>query len=142
MRRLTFGLVQALSDLFKSVTAFPIDESLISLATAPLLEIVCRAVQRQLTAVWLSLANMLIVQLDPPSLRPSALRAVPSTEARRLVLNVVSVMLETALTFLAIPGAMEAVCDSVIQCPSKSLKERTLYRIRISCKGSSTSWTR
>jgi hypothetical protein len=30
------------------------------------LEIVCFAAQRQLTAVWLSLASILIAQLNPP----------------------------------------------------------------------------
>ncbi|THH20956.1 hypothetical protein EW146_g521 [Bondarzewia mesenterica] len=108
------GTSDALSDLFKSITALPADASLISLPPAPLLELVCRAAQRQLTAVWLSLANMLVVQLDPPSLRPTALRAVPSLEAIAIVRDVVNVLVQTSLNFLSVPNAMEAASLFVI----------------------------
>lgn len=67
------------------------------------------AVQRQLTAVWLSLATMLIIQLDPPTLVPTTFRSIPSEEARGIVVNVLGVLLQTTFNTLGQPGAMEAV---------------------------------
>jgi hypothetical protein len=99
---------QALSDLFKSITALSVDATLLSLPPSPLLELVCGAAQRQLTAVWLALANMLIIQLNPTSLT-APLRGVPSQEVLAIVREVVSVLLQATLTTLSIEGAMEAV---------------------------------
>jgi len=59
------SIEKALSDLFKCITSLPTDITLISLPAGPLLEIVCFAAQHQLTAVWLSLASILITQLNP-----------------------------------------------------------------------------
>ncbi|QRW26295.1 Myb protein 1A [Rhizoctonia solani] len=56
----------AVSELIKSITALPSDATLLSLSPEPLLELVCTAARVQLTAVWLSLAALLVVQLDPP----------------------------------------------------------------------------
>lgn len=55
-----------MSELIKSITALPSDATLLSLSPEPLLELVCTAARVQLTAVWLSLAALLVVQLDPP----------------------------------------------------------------------------
>ena len=74
----------------------------------------CRAAQRQLTAVWLALANMLIIQLDPPALFTVSLRAVPSHEVLTVVRDVVGVLLQTTLDTLGIEGGMEAVRGSTI----------------------------
>ncbi|KAI0318744.1 armadillo-type protein [Amylostereum chailletii] len=102
----------AISDLSKSITALPSDASLISLPPAPLLELVCQAAQRQLTSVWLSLANILVVQLNPASyFKP--LRAVAEPDVVAVVRNVVSLLLQTALDALSAPGAMEANPDIV-----------------------------
>jgi len=79
-----------------------------------LLELVCRAAQRQLTAVWLALANMLIIQLNPTSLMAS-LRAVPSQEVLAVVREVVSVLLQVTLTTLSVEGAMEVVCQHFLK---------------------------
>ena len=84
------------------------DATLLSLPPSPLLELVCGAAQRQLTAVWLALANMLIIQLNPTSLT-APLRAVPSQEVLVIVREVVSVLLQATLTTLSVEGAMEAV---------------------------------
>src|SRR5882762_1559688 len=46
--------MQAMSDLVKSITALPLDITLITLPAGPLLEQICIASQRQLTAVWLT----------------------------------------------------------------------------------------
>ena len=101
---------QALSDLFKSITALSADATLISLPPGPLLELVCRAAQRQLTAVWLALANMLVIQLDPPATSTVSLRAVPSHEVLTVVRDVVGVPLQATLDMLGIEGGgMEAV---------------------------------
>ncbi|OBZ74388.1 Importin-13 [Grifola frondosa] len=102
----------ALSDLFKAITSLPSDITLISLPPGPLLELICLASQRQLTAVWLSLTSMLIIQLNPPSLDPT-FKPIPSAEAHSVALNVLTLLLQTALNTLAQPGAMEANPDIV-----------------------------
>ncbi|TFK48147.1 ARM repeat-containing protein [Heliocybe sulcata] len=103
----------ALSDLFKSITSLPTDATLISLPPGPLLELVCIASQRQLTAVWLSLASMLFPQLDPPPAITTSLVSTPSPENWAVVTNVLPVLLQISLTFLGQPGAMEANPDIV-----------------------------
>ncbi|KAI0290272.1 armadillo-type protein [Multifurca ochricompacta] len=107
------GISEALSDLFKSITALSADATLLSLPPGPLLELVCRAAQRQLTAVWLALANMLIIQLDPPAPFTVSLRAVPSQEVLSVVRDVVGVLLQATLETLGVEGAMEANPDIV-----------------------------
>ncbi|KAF8995387.1 armadillo-type protein [Cyathus striatus] len=102
----------ALSDLFKSITSLPSDITLISLPAGPLLELVCLAAQRQLTAVWLSLATILIAQLNPPPFSLT-LKAGPSAEAEAVVANTLPVLLQCALGALGVPGAMEANPDIV-----------------------------
>ena len=87
----------------------PSDVSVISLPPGPLLELVCMAAQRQLTAVWLSLATMLIIQLNPPSLIPTTFKAEPSAEASEIALNVLQLLLQTSLSAFSQPGAMVAV---------------------------------
>ncbi|KAH8988411.1 ARM repeat-containing protein [Lactarius akahatsu] len=89
------------------------DATLISLPPGPLLELVCRAAQRQLTAVWLALANMLIIQLDPPASFTVSLRAVPSNEVLTVVRDVVGVLLQVTLDTLGVEGGMEANPDIV-----------------------------
>ena len=84
------------------------DATLLSLPPAPLLELVCGAAQRQLTAVWLALANMLIIQLNPTSLTVP-LRTAPSQEVLAVISEVVGVLLQATLTTLSVEGAMEAV---------------------------------
>lgn len=96
-----------MSDLFKSITALPSDTTLLSLPPGPLLELVCVAVQRHLNAVWLSLASMLVLQLDPPSL--FSLKSVPSAESESTMLRVLPVLLQAALQSLGQDGMMEAV---------------------------------
>ncbi|KAI0247835.1 ARM repeat-containing protein [Lactifluus subvellereus] len=107
------GTSEAISDLFKSITALSADATVLSLPPAPLLELVCRAAQRQLTAVWLALANMLIIQLDPPAPYTVSLRAVPSQEVLTIVRDVVGVLLRVTLNTLGVEGAMEANPDIV-----------------------------
>lgn len=109
-------MCQAISDLFKSITALPSDATLISLPPAPLLELVCRAAQRHLTAVWLSLANMLIVQLDAPppfsiSSRAQALKVQPSAEVLGMVRDVVRLLVEVTVGMFGLGqiGGMEDV---------------------------------
>lgn len=108
---MSFHDAQALSDLVKSITALPLDITLLSLPAGPLLEQVCLASQRQLTAVWLTLAAMLIVQLAKPSLDISTLTFIPNTEAQGVLSNALPVLLEASLNNLSQPGAMEAVGD-------------------------------
>jgi hypothetical protein len=64
------SIEKALSDLFKSITSL-------------LTDIVCFAAQRQLTAVWLSLASILIAQLNPPVFSLN-MKSGPTPERSRL----------------------------------------------------------
>ncbi|KAI0714221.1 ARM repeat-containing protein [Cerioporus squamosus] len=102
-----------LSDLFKGITALPSDVSVISLPPGPLLELVCLAAQRQLTAVWLSLATMLIGQLNPPSLVPTTFKSEPTPEASEIAFNVLQVILQTSLSLFSQPDAMVSNPDIV-----------------------------
>lgn len=139
--RLT-GLSQAISELFKSITALPSDATLISLPPAPLLELVCRAAQRHLTAVWLSLANMLVVQLDPPSLsiKPQVLKATPSKEVLGMVRDVIVLLVGVTLGALGRPGAMEDV--SVLTPAVMNTRLIPSLRIPTSYKPSLVVWRR
>ncbi|KAG1744571.1 armadillo-type protein [Suillus paluster] len=108
------GVSDALSDFFRSITSLPSDTTLLSLPAAPIFEIICLACQRQLTAVWLSLANMLVIQLDPPTLfTASTLKSAPSPEALGVISTLLPLLLETSLGMLGQPGAMEANPDIV-----------------------------
>ncbi|KAI0369534.1 ARM repeat-containing protein [Pilatotrama ljubarskyi] len=107
------SISDALSDLFKAITALPSDMTLLSLPAGPLLELVCSAAQRQLTAVWLSLATMLIIQLNPPSLIATTFKSEPSPEASAVALNVLQVLLQTSLSVFAQPGVMVSNPDIV-----------------------------
>ncbi|THG94418.1 hypothetical protein EW026_g7050 [Hermanssonia centrifuga] len=100
----------ALSELCKAITSLPSDDTLLSLPAGPLLELICLASQRQLTAVWLNLATMLIIQMDPPALFPTTFKSVPSPEARGTVLNAVTALLQSSLNMFGQPGAMVDVC--------------------------------
>jgi hypothetical protein len=95
-----------MSDLIKAITSLPSDMTVISLPAAPLLELVCAAARRQLTAVWLSLASVLLVQLDPPPLFPTTLTSPPDETAKQLVATLLPVLLETCLSALGQPDAM------------------------------------
>ncbi|KAH9912340.1 ARM repeat-containing protein [Epithele typhae] len=103
----------ALSDLFKAITALPSDVTLISLPAPPLLELVCVAAQKQLTAVWLTLTTMLIIQLNPPSLLPATFKQEPTPEAQEVARNVLSVLLQTVLTVFSQDGVMASNPDIV-----------------------------
>lgn len=109
-----------MSDLTKSITALPLDITLITLPAGPLLEQVCLAAQRQLTAVWLTLAGMLIVQLAKPKLDLSTLKMVRNDEAQNILSHILPSLLQTSLSTLGQPGAMETVSASTISpiCPS------------------------
>jgi len=104
-----FFFKKALSDLFKSITSLPTDITLISLPAGPLLEIVCFAAQRQLTAVWLSLASILIAQLNPPVLSLNAVKSGPTSEAVEVVRRLLPVLMRCGMEVLGAEGYMEGV---------------------------------
>jgi len=106
------GVSHAISDLFKSITCLPSDTTLMSLPAGPLLDLVCLAAQRHLTAAWLTLASILIAQLNPPSFL-STIKSGPTAEAQAIVSNTLPILLQTSLRSLAQPGAMEANPDVV-----------------------------
>ncbi|KZO91650.1 ARM repeat-containing protein [Calocera viscosa TUFC12733] len=104
-------MATALSELLRAITGLPSEETLISLEPEPLLTLVCGAAERQLTATWLSLAQILITQLDPKKflwIRPSA-----DPESLALVREATLSLLNTAVQVLGQPGAMEANTDLV-----------------------------
>ncbi|KAG1884709.1 armadillo-type protein [Suillus subluteus] len=108
------GVSDELSDFFRSITSLPSDITLLSLPAAPIFEIICLGCQRQLTAVLLSLATMLVIQLDPPALfSTSTLKSTPSPEALGVISTLLPVLLEASLGVLGQPGAMEANPDIV-----------------------------
>ncbi|KAJ7493752.1 armadillo-type protein, partial [Mycena latifolia] len=96
---------QALSELFKAITALPADVTLLSLPAQPLLGVVCRAAARRLTAVWLALAALLIAQLNPPPLILT-LRSGPTAEAEAGVREALGGLVGAALATLGAPGGM------------------------------------
>ncbi|KLO16646.1 ARM repeat-containing protein [Schizopora paradoxa] len=95
----------ALSDLFKSITALPADMTLVSLPPGPLLSLVCGAIQQGPNGVWLSLASKFINQLDPPSLLVSK-ESIPADEAKRIVLDALPRIIDPSLKFFLIENAM------------------------------------
>ena len=106
--------MQALSEFLRSITSLPSDITLLSLLPGPLLGLICAAAQRQLTAVWLTLANMLIIQMDPPIMfLNSTLKTPPNVEGMSVVSNALPVLLQTSLSMLGQPGAMESVRASM-----------------------------
>jgi len=107
--RILFYFQKALSDLLKSITSLPADITLISLPAGPLLEIVCFATLRQLTAMWLSLASILIAQLNPPVLSLNAVKSGPTGEAVEVVRRLLPVLMECGMEVLGGEGYMEGV---------------------------------
>ncbi|KAG6908732.1 hypothetical protein DXG01_003577 [Tephrocybe rancida] len=111
------GISTALSELFKSITCLPGDTTIITLSAGPLLGLVCLASQRQLTAAWLSLAAILIAQLNPPPslllYNGAAIRNGPTPEAVTIVGTALPMLLEYSLNAMSPPGAMEANPDIV-----------------------------
>ncbi len=89
------------------MTSLPSDTTLLTLPPGPLLQLVCAAIQRNVNAVWLALASMLIRQLDPPSLL--SLKSKASAEAEALVSQLLPMLLEATLTFLGRDGVMQDV---------------------------------
>ncbi|KAF5337781.1 hypothetical protein D9611_015001 [Ephemerocybe angulata] len=65
-----------------------------------------------LTATWLSLAAILIAQLNPPSYS-LVVKSAPVRGAEAILSHVLPVLLQCGLTALAVPGAMEANPDIV-----------------------------
>lgn len=89
---------------------------MITLPAGPLLELVCLASRRQLTAMWLSLATILIGQLNPPPsiflpTNNSSVKGEPTVEAQTIVGSALPVLMECSLGMLGAPGAMENVFD-------------------------------
>lgn len=104
----------ALSDLIRSVTSLPSDTTLLSLPAGPLLGLICIACQRHLTAVWLSLAKSLIIQLDPPPpIVAPTIKPCPNAEAIAILSDALPVILQTSLSMLGQPGALESNPDIV-----------------------------
>ena len=137
-----WGRTQAISDLFKSITSLPTDITLISLPAGPLLELICMAIQRQVTATWISLATILIAQLNPPVFALSANKPGPKLEAEAVVREALPVLLRSVLGMMSMPGAMEGVSHLsfwIMWCCYDS-SWWPLDRIQILCKSFLCVW--
>jgi len=107
----------------KAITSLPADTTLITLPARPLLELVCLAAQRQLTATWLSLAAILVAQLNPPVFSLNV-KGGPTPEAELTIQQLLPILLQCSLTYLGAGNAMEnvsPVCDDhndpIYACP-------------------------
>ena len=60
-----------------------------------------------------SLASILIIQLNPPSLVPTTFKSEPSPEASEIALNVLTILLQTSLSAFSQPGTMVSYPDVV-----------------------------
>ena len=96
-----------MSSLIIAITSLPSDVTLLSLEPVVLFEIVCVAMFRHQSAIWLNLAAMLVHQLDPPSL--SSLLSDPDDRSRRTVLMGLPIIYDATFKSLRAPGDMEAV---------------------------------
>jgi hypothetical protein len=105
--------------------------TLISLPPGPLFKLACLALKRQLTAAWLSLASILIRQLDPPTMVVKALKPDPKPEAHAVIAEVFPVLLQTCLEFFSLPGAVDAVSALVLEKPSTLTKSTESGRCTI-----------
>lgn len=66
------------------------------------------AIQRQVTAAWITLATILIAQLNPPVFALS-LKPGPKPEAEGVVGSALPVLLGAGLSVMGVAGAMERV---------------------------------
>lgn len=66
------------------------------------------AIQRQVTAAWISLATILIAQLNPPVFSLT-LKQGPKPEAEAVVREALPVLLRAGLGMMGMVGAMEGV---------------------------------
>jgi hypothetical protein len=129
-----------LSDLYKSITSLPSDATLISLPAGPLLELVCLAAQRQLTAAWLSLAAILFAQLNPPVFCLNT-KSEPTQEAQMYVDRLLPVLLQCGLGSLSMDGAMDAVGLFFFSVSFQPYVHVLWDRIPILYKNFSRAWT-
>ncbi|KIY50663.1 ARM repeat-containing protein [Fistulina hepatica ATCC 64428] len=104
------GVCTALIDLCKAITSLPSDTTILTLPAAPLLQLVCFATQRQVTASWLSLAAILIGQMSSRSFFG---KREGDAEATELITQLLPVLLQNALGFLGQPNAMRENPDIV-----------------------------
>ncbi|KAJ7339851.1 hypothetical protein DFH08DRAFT_1013365 [Mycena albidolilacea] len=81
---------QALSELFKAITALSADLTLLSLPAGPLLGVLCRTAGRRVNGVWLALAAIL--------------------EAEACARQAAGALVTAALGVLGAPGGMVEVC--------------------------------
>ena len=125
--------------MFKSITSLPSDATLISLPAGPLLELVCLAAQRQLTAAWLSLAAILFAQLNPPVFSLDK-KSGPTREAQMYVERLLPVLLQCGLGSLSMDGAMDEV-RAFLYCLISAHVHTLWDRILILYKNFSRAWT-
>ncbi len=69
------------------------------------------AIQRQVTAAWISLATILIAQLNPPVFSLS-FKHGPKPEAEAVAREALPVLLSAGLGMMGMVGAMESVSTS------------------------------
>lgn len=99
------------------------------------------AIQCQVTATWISLATILVAQLNNPVFALS-FKPGPKLESEAVVHGALPVLLRSVLGMMAMHGAMESVSNPslwVIWCCYDS-SWRSLDRIQTSCKNFLCVW--
>jgi hypothetical protein len=104
------------------------------------------AIQRQVTAAWISLATILIAQLNPPhALVLSTLKTGlggPEPEAEVVVREALPVLLSAGLSVMSVVGVMESVSVVLVFVGDfRCRRVLNIYlRIRILCKNFLCVW--
>ena len=116
--RLTFS--QSLSDLIKALSAAaPLDTGLLTVPPAPLMELICTALQRSVNSTWLALLSKLTASLTAATRDPdSPFKRDPGGEARAVVLRIFPAVIGIVLPWF---GGVEGMRNvrlvvSVFEC--------------------------
>ncbi|KAI5888073.1 uncharacterized protein SCHCODRAFT_02705351 [Schizophyllum commune H4-8] len=93
------GVCTSLSDLIKALSAAaPLDTGVLTVPPAPLMELICSALQRSVNSTWLALLSKLTASLTAATRDPdSPFKRDPGKEARAVVLRLLPAVIGTVL---------------------------------------------
>jgi hypothetical protein len=115
-------VIEALSDLFKSMTASSESPTLVALSPVPLLQLLSAAAERQLNAIWLALASTLILRIAPQSAflskrmseQDEILAQQSASQAQAAVADSARRLFGATAPVLGAPGGMHEVSLQII----------------------------
>ncbi|KAH8827860.1 armadillo-type protein [Flagelloscypha sp. PMI_526] len=120
------GTISAsLNDIIKATTALPADMTVLTLPPGPLMELMCAALQRQVTGAWLAVSSILIALLNPPTFSMTKTTR-PTLEAQNILDAALPIILQSGLGFLSQPGSLESNPDIVqdfMQCLQRVVQD-------------------